>query len=51
VHTAKSISFEKMNELEFEQLYKDVKDAVLTYIVAQNPRLSEEEFLQILTEY
>ena len=26
VHTAKSISFEKMNELEFEQLYKDVKD-------------------------
>ena len=51
VHTAKSISFEKMNELEFEQLYKDVKDAVLTYIVTQNPRLSEDEFLQILTEF
>lgn len=51
VHVSESISFRNMNETEFEQLYKDVKDAVLVNIVAKNKDLSEEVFMEILTNY
>lgn len=48
VHAPKSISFEKMNESEFNTLYNNVRDILFKAII---PNISKEEFERNLVNF
>jgi hypothetical protein len=48
VHAPKSISFEKMNETEFNTLYNNVRDILFKAII---PNISKEEFERNLVNF
>ena len=48
VHAPKSISFEKMNESEFNTLYNNVRDILFKVII---PNISKEEFERNLVNF
>lgn len=48
IETPKSISFEKMDEIEFQTLYEKVKDVLFSVFLK---KISEEEFMQNLVNF
>lgn len=48
IEETKSIEFEKMDEFEFSELYKDVRNVIFSLL---EDTVSEQEFLTNLSEY
>lgn len=48
IETPKSISFEKMDEIEFQTLYEKVKDVLFSVFLK---KISEEEFMRNLVNF
>lgn len=48
IETPKSISFDKMDEIEFQDLYDRVKDVLFTVFLK---KISEEEFMRNLVNF
>ncbi len=48
IETPKSISFDKMDEIEFQTLYENVKDVLFSVFLK---KISEEEFMKNLVNF